>query len=60
MLYSIVFDLIIKLRKIRDGVVGNISACHADARGSIPRRGGFMQLRSIRRHFGRVVKAAAC
>ena len=25
---------------IRDGVVGNISACHADARGSIPRRGG--------------------
>ena len=24
---------------IRDGVVGNISACHADARGSIPRRG---------------------
>ena len=44
----------------RDGVVGNISACHADARGSIPRRGGFMQLRSIRRHFGRVVKAAAC
>ena len=28
-------------QKIRDGVVGNISACHADARGSIPRRGGF-------------------
>ena len=25
--------------RIRDGVVGNISACHADARGSIPRRG---------------------
>ena len=25
----------------RDGVVGNISACHADARGSIPRRGVF-------------------
>ena len=24
---------------IRDGVVGNISACHADARGSIPRHG---------------------
>ena len=24
---------------IRVGVVGNISACHADARGSIPRRG---------------------
>ena len=27
---------------IRDGVVGNISACHADARGSIPRRGGII------------------
>ncbi len=26
----------------RDGVVGNISACHADARGSIPRRGAFI------------------
>ena len=24
---------------IRHGVVGNISACHADARGSIPRAG---------------------
>ena len=24
------------------GVVGNISACHADARGSIPRRGAFL------------------
>ena len=24
---------------IRVGVVGNISACHADARGSIPRLG---------------------
>ena len=29
---------------IRDGVVGNISACHADARGSIPRRGVINQL----------------
>ncbi len=29
--------------KFRDGVVGNISACHADARGSIPRRGGSMK-----------------
>ncbi len=28
-----------KNNKVRDGVVGNISACHADARGSIPRRG---------------------
>ena len=25
---------------VRHGVVGNISACHADARGSIPRVGG--------------------
>ena len=25
------------------GVVGNISACHADARGSIPRRGAFCE-----------------
>ena len=25
--------------RIRDGVVGNISPCHGDARGSIPRRG---------------------
>ena len=24
------------------GVVGNISACHADARGSIPRRGAYI------------------
>ena len=24
---------------VRDGVVGNISPCHGDARGSIPRRG---------------------
>ena len=24
---------------VRHGVVGNISACHADARGSIPRDG---------------------
>ena len=27
--------------QFRVGVVGNISACHADARGSIPRHGGF-------------------
>ena len=25
------------------GVVGNISACHADARGSIPRLGVFLE-----------------
>ncbi len=29
-------------RLLRDGVVGNISACHADARGSIPRRGAHL------------------
>ena len=29
-----------KVKYIRVGVVGNISACHADARGSIPRHGG--------------------
>ena len=28
------------------GVVGNISACHADARGSIPRLGVFFQVDS--------------
>ena len=27
------------LEAVRVGVVGNISACHADARGSIPRHG---------------------
>ena len=27
------------LESVRVGVVGNISACHADARGSIPRHG---------------------
>ena len=31
---------------IRHGVVGNISACHADARGSIPRDGAFLFLRN--------------
>ena len=30
------------LRSVRRGVVGNISACHADARGSIPRLGVFL------------------
>ena len=29
---------------VRYGVVGNISACHADARGSIPRFGAFFIL----------------
>ena len=48
---------------VRDGVVGNISACHADARGSIPRRGVNKKIKNIiynMRHYGRVVKAAAC
>ena len=58
---------------IRYGVVGNISACHADARGSIPRFGVFIFfLRFIIlfldvsvagpgfRHFARVVKGLAC
>ena len=31
--------MIIIYNVILVGVVGNISACHADARGSIPRRG---------------------
>ena len=31
----------IRLSPILVGVVGNISACHADARGSIPRLGVF-------------------
>ena len=29
------------------GVVGNISACHADARGSIPRRGAFWTFNTL-------------
>ncbi len=33
------FYIHLQKQNIRDGVVGNISACHADARGSIPRRG---------------------
>ena len=34
------------MSRIRDGVVGNISACHADARGSIPRRGALYFLKN--------------
>ena len=34
-------------RFIRHGVVGNISACHADARGSIPRDGAFRGIGAI-------------
>ena len=30
------------------GVVGNISACHADARGSIPRLGVFFVLKNFK------------
>ena len=29
----------VEVKSVRYGVVGNISACHADARGSIPRFG---------------------
>ena len=36
---------------VRHGVVGNISACHADARGSIPRDGG---------RFGVLAQSEAC
>ena len=35
---------IIIFRNFLVGVVGNISACHADARGSIPRLGVFFFL----------------
>ena len=56
---------------IRDGVVGNITACHAVAPGSIPGRGDQFYIRRIfsrtiilhltrPRQFGRVVKAVAC
>ena len=31
---------------VRDGVVGNISPCHGDARGSIPRRGEYIVKKS--------------
>ncbi len=34
---------------VRYGVVGNISACHADARGSIPRTGAFFC--TLRTHY---------
>ncbi len=37
---------------VRHGVVGNISACHADARGSIPRDGGCS--------FGVLAQSEAC
>ena len=36
---SCVFCFVSLIYIFRDGVVGNISACHADARGSIPRSG---------------------
>ena len=40
---------------IRVGVVGNISACHADARGSIPRHGGFFFLLLFGAKMGRTL-----
>ena len=33
---------VVSCRRFLVGVVGNISACHADARGSIPRLGVFL------------------
>ena len=33
---------VLEKEQIRVGVVGNISACHADAPGSIPGHGGFL------------------
>ena len=65
---------LISLVSVRVGVVGNISACHADARGSIPRHGAFFffpgpwpsgfaahgyNIHRVR-HFARVVKGLAC
>ena len=35
---------VLEKEQIRVGVVGNISACHADAPGSIPGHGGFLFL----------------
>ena len=44
---------LISLVSVRVGVVGNISACHADARGSIPRHGvHFFFFGSLRVFFG--------
>ena len=40
------------LESVRVGVVGNISACHADARGSIPRHGVHFFFGSLRVFFG--------
>ena len=45
------------------GVVGNISACHADARGSIPRSGAPKKeegVRVVHDTLAELVKAAAC
>ena len=64
---------VLEKEQIRVGVVGNISACHADAPGSIPGHGGFLFLfffnrrrglsfenAPAERHFARVVKGLAC
>ena len=37
--FLLIFFFLFLFIIFRDGVVGNILACHADARGSIPRRG---------------------
>ena len=39
----------VSLSYIRHGVVGNISACHAEARGSIPRVGVFIIFLGLQR-----------
>ena len=44
------------LLSVRVGVVGNISACHADARGSIPRRGEFFFLDALRVFLGQFLE----
>ena len=57
--YFVTVKSVIMYILIRDGVVGNISACHADARGSIPRRGGLLIL-SMHTHTIHLILAAAC
>ena len=64
---------VLEKEQIRVGVVGNISACHADAPGSIPGHGGLLFLfffnrrrglsfenAPAERHFSRVIKGLAC
>ena len=47
--------------EVRYGVVGNISACHADARGSIPRFGvNFFFCARIKKNFAKKKKEYTC